>query len=217
MASLRTHFIYPSRLYHGTRIDPDVGVQKALEQFCSRLLNPEYWKNGKDFGRGFYTTLDLSQAQQWALRGMDQQKRLILKIPLVLEIEWNPYHYVSDYHGMIEHLIFPGASLEWAKYILDHRMNSRCSCKKKHPAIIIGPAADNSGLQIRTLVSSYKQQSHSHYFLDGITKTPYGKQLTDLQLNNQVVFCSEIAQPTLKILGFYTWGEERQEWNYVRI
>lgn len=49
----------PQLLYHGT-------TSNTVQSFGQKLLNSPYWRPGKDFGEGFYTTISLAQARKWS-------------------------------------------------------------------------------------------------------------------------------------------------------
>lgn len=53
--------ITPQRLYHGT-------IGNLVSMFLARLLDSRYWRPGRDFGEGFYTTISAAQARNWARR-----------------------------------------------------------------------------------------------------------------------------------------------------
>ncbi|GIQ62936.1 hypothetical protein PACILC2_15040 [Paenibacillus cisolokensis] len=70
--------ITPQLLYHGT-------VAAHIESFLGKLLDSRYWRPGRDFGEGFYTTVSAAQARDWAHRVAKQS--LVATSPCVLVIE----------------------------------------------------------------------------------------------------------------------------------
>lgn len=99
MIQLKTKFILPDVLYHGTTmaaiLNPDGFKQKLINEQFMKTPRSE----NRDFGTGFYTTVDFRQASQWARKGLVSAWRsgareypegelpVILKIACSLPIE----------------------------------------------------------------------------------------------------------------------------------
>lgn len=98
--------VLPEWLYHGTTADAVPGFVK------NGLIDTRYWKPKRDFGAGFYTTIDLEQAKEWA----EKTARRFGEEPVVLQIRC-----LTTVTREVNHLVFIGACNEWAEYILDHR------------------------------------------------------------------------------------------------
>lgn len=197
--TLSIDVVFPSSVYHGT-------LDIYLESFKERLLNKKYWKEGRDFGPGLYTTISIDQAKAWAKSMQDKWNE---GQPCVLEIsvESERLSFQPNYR------IFTGVSLEWAKYIYRHRKvppNGIDPCSS-HAHIAIGPMADaNTGNIVQDGVRLNKD---SQWFLDKITRNHSNRRLDSLQLGNQIVFCDETLAPMLNLTGSYVYQGRR--WRYV--
>ena len=180
--------ITPQILYHGTTDD-------LLPHFRQKLLNARYWRPGRDFGEGFYTTISSDQARKWAVKSaMDRFERVN---PCVLEIEL--HSLPADFTP----LVFLSDSLAWAKFILDHRMTTRKGedpCLR-HPDLIVGPMADSdTGKIVKDCVNLNKD---IHWFYDQIVRSPRGRRLDSLRLGNQVVFANEQWERHVRLVGYH--------------
>jgi hypothetical protein len=98
--------ITPQLLYLGT-------TDGCIAGFRNKLLDSTYWRPGRDFGEGFYTTISLAQARKWA-RKMEQSS-LMGANACVLAVE------LISIPALVEPLVFLSESLSWAKFIFDHR------------------------------------------------------------------------------------------------
>jgi hypothetical protein len=194
--------ITPQLLYHGT-------TDEYLDGFRNKLLDSTYWRPGRDFGAGFYTTISLEQARKWARRA--EASSLLRANACVLVVE------LISIPAAVEPLIFLSESLSWAKYIFDHRkvttkvMPDPC---RKHSEIIIGPMADSdTGKIIKEAVLLNKDIA---WFYKQIVHTSNGaRRIDSLRLGNQVVFSSERWVSSLRLVGYYTFLKGR--WNYHEI
>ncbi|WP_256757604.1 DUF3990 domain-containing protein [Cohnella sp. WQ 127256] len=191
--------VFPASVYHGT-------VDIHLESFKERLLNKKYWKYGRDFGQGFYTTNSIEQAKSWARSMRD---KLNEGNPCVLEINIDTQRLSSEpsYH------IFTGISSKWAKYIYQHRTvptmgEDPCQC---HANIIIGPMADADTGKI--VQNGVRLKKDSEWFLDKITRNHSNRQLDSMELGNQIAFSDENLAPMLTITGIYLYQGRRWRYN----
>lgn len=181
--------ITPQHLYHGT-------VDTYWPSFRKRLLDASYWRPGRDFGEGFYTTISPAQARKWAVKAARSAVGDVRPCVLELELLGVPEPY--------EPLIFLGESLQWASFILEHRKVEHkgdpdpCG---SHPDIIVGPMADGDTGKILAECVQWKQDVH--WFYDRITRSVRGRRLDSLRLGNQVVFSSEKWEPMLRLAGCY--------------
>jgi hypothetical protein len=190
--------VFPSSVYHGT-------LDIHLDSFKERLLNKRYWKSGRDFGHGLYTTISIEQAKDWA-RSM--QDKLNTGQPCVLEISIQPdrLDFQPNYR------IFTGISHDWAKYIYEHRkvqVNGADPCPR-HANIVIGPMADADTGKI--VQDGVRLKKDSEWFLDKITRNSTNRRLDSLKLGNQIVFCMEELAPMLNMSGAYVYQGRR--WRY---
>lgn len=186
--------ITPQRLYHGT-------LDVYLPSFQKKLLNSRYWRPGRDFGEGFYTTISAAQARKWAHK--TARAALIENCrPCVLEIEL--ISVPDDVHPCI----FLSHSLAWAEFIYQHRKVSTKGYDpcEKHPDIIIGPMADADTGKI--VLEAVQLKKDTQWFYNKITRSTKGRRLDALSLGNQIVFSSEKWESSLKLIGYniYTGG-----------
>ncbi|MBW7473123.1 DUF3990 domain-containing protein [Paenibacillus oenotherae] len=180
--------ITPQRLYHGT-------TDNLLPSFQTKLLNSQYWRPGRDFGEGFYTTISAGQARKWAYKAMRGSLQGAVRA-CVLEIE---LHAIPD---PCHPLIFLSDSLAWAEFIMLHRLVERKGTDPcdRHPDIIIGPMADSDTGKI--IKEALQLNKDAHWFYEQITRTMRGRRLDSLLLGNQVVFSSESWESSLKLVGY---------------
>jgi len=178
----------PQILYHGT-------TENLVPSYREKLLNARYWRPGRDFGEGFYTTISAAQARKWAVKSaMEHYERVN---PCVLEIELIslPADFVP--------LVFLSDSPAWAKFIWDHRVTTRKGedpCER-HPDLIIGPMADgDTGKIVKDCV---KLNKDIHWFYDQIVRSSRGRRLDSLRLGNQVVFANERWETHVRLLGYH--------------
>lgn len=116
------------RLYHGT----NVGFEK---------IDLSISKPNKDFGKGFYLSAELSQAEDMAKSKCD----LLGGNPVVLSYEFDESALCS---GLLKVKTFDDYSEEWARFVIANRNNK--SGQKVHDYdIVVGPIAnDRVGLQL---------------------------------------------------------------------
>ncbi len=181
----------PQRLYHGTTSD-------CVTSFQSRLLNSSYWRPGKDFGEGFYTTISAQQARKWAHKAAKESWNGGLPCVLVVELLSVP--------EKIEPLLFLSDSPAWAAFIFAHRKAATKGTDPclAHPELLIGPMADNdTGKIVHKAVQLKKDTA---WFYEQIVTSRKGSRMDSLLLGNQVVFCSERWEKHLKLSGHYTYS-----------
>lgn len=187
----------PQLLYHGT-------TSNTVHSFQQKLLNAPYWRPGKDFGEGFYTTISIAQARKWSHKSAKESWDGGRPCVLVVELASVPPH--------IEPLLFLSDSQAWASFIYSHR---KASVKGEdpcavHPDIIIGPMADNdTGKIVHKAVQLNKDE---RWFYEQITISRKGRRLDPLRLGNQVVFCSEQWESHLRLVGYHIYMGGR--WMY---
>ncbi|WP_138753242.1 DUF3990 domain-containing protein [Paenibacillus sinopodophylli] len=187
----------PQLLYHGTTSD-------TVQSFGRKLLNSPYWRPGKDFGEGFYTTISIAQARKWSHKAAKESWSGSKPCVLVIEFASVPER--------VEPLLFLSDSPAWASFIYAHR---RATVKGEdpcgiHPDIIIGPMADNdTGKIVHKAVQLEKDEQ---WFYEQITVSRKGRKLDSLRLGNQVVFCSERWESHVKLVGWHIYTGSR--WVY---
>ncbi|XEC97376.1 DUF3990 domain-containing protein [Paenibacillus tarimensis] len=189
--------ITPQRLFHGTS-------DHLVPSFQSKLLNSRFWRPGRDFGEGFYTTISAAQARKWAQKAakssLENTRPCVLEIEMIsVPAESEPFIFISD-------------SLAWAEFILEHRKvmvkgSDPCS---KHPDIIIGPMADSDTGKI--VLDAVQLNKDVHWFYDQIIRSARGRRLDSLRLGNQVVFSSEKWESSLRLIGYNIYAGGR--WIY---
>ena len=116
------------KLYHGTNTE-------------IRYIDLNESRVGKDFGLGFYLTPDKKVAQRQAERKFEQFGTGHAKV----------YEYDIEEDAMrgLEVLRFESYTLEWARFVLQNRMN-RTRKQIHNYDVVIGPIADDViGYQIR--------------------------------------------------------------------
>lgn len=124
-------------LYHGSNTD--------IEE-----IDLKRGRRGKDFGRGFYLSPDLHQAQQMADRTVDREesgKATVISYEFDDNVLQNPLD--------LKIKIFEGYTAEWAEFVMTNRKNK--SDKQAHNYdIVYGPIADDKvGLQINRFQLRY--------------------------------------------------------------
>jgi len=187
----------PQLLYHGTTSD-------TVQSFGQKLLNSPYWRPGKDFGEGFYTTISAEQARKWSHKAAKESWDGGRPCVLVVELTSVP--------EQVEPLLFLSDSPAWASFILAHRkaaVKGTDPCDA-HPDIIIGPMADNDTGKI--VHKAIQLEKDDKWFYEQITQSRKGRRLDALRLGNQVVFCSESWERHLRLIGCYIFTGSR--WVY---
>jgi hypothetical protein len=236
-----TRFVLPEFLYHGTTmaavLHPDGFVKKLINQEFMR--NPR--SNDRDFGTGFYTTIDFRQAAEWARRkmlavwesGKDIHYYTEEELPVIVQIRC----IQADVPQKIEVLDFRGEGDAWSDFILTHRIGSQlnnCHCIQfnglPHPQIVCGPMADNDTGQV---IAQFKQEGREwenaddrRWFRQQITQTNDGILQSGLELGDQIAWFGEDLNNFLRYDGYYKINKDRfldrradernyrEEWDY---
>lgn len=149
-------------LYHGSNI--------IIENIDLSRCNPN-----KDFGKGFYLTTVLSQAEDMAMRRVRMSGQ---GEPTVTKFEFNEEFLNGE---SLKVKIFPKVSVEWAQFVLANRDIERKGFTHDYD-IVVGPVADDTvAFQLR------------RYLLGVISLENLVKELTYKNINNQYYFGTEKA------------------------
>lgn len=117
------------KLYHGSNVAIDV-------------IDLSKSRPGKDFGKGFYLSVDKQQATEMA----ESKVAFLGGEPIVTEFEFDENILTS---GQLKFKTFESYSEEWAKFVYDNRENFSATPIHNYD-IIYGPIAnDKVGAQIR--------------------------------------------------------------------
>ena len=144
-------------LYHGTIYDFD-------------KIDVTIGKGNKDFGRGFYTSRNISNAERLAVRNkFIEEERLALRgikknvTPLLYA-----YNFDLDNLGTLNVKEFATADREWMRFIVLNR-ESKNIVQEHEYDIVIGPTAnDNTRAAIQTVVPLTKGQVMSDRAIDAL-------------------------------------------------
>jgi hypothetical protein len=105
---------------------------------------------GKDFGKGFYLSAELKQAERMARLTTFRQGE---GIPMVSIFEFDEDTANKDDFIKIKH--FHAYNEEWAEFILLNRNNNTAQQAHDYD-IVIGPIADDAvGMQLRRFLQGY--------------------------------------------------------------
>ncbi len=166
-------------LYHGT-------ILKHAMDIFENGINLDIGKEYLDFGKGFYTTTDISMAIDMARRVSAMEKRItgvINPFPTLVKFE-----YVEN--NCLNSRVFEYEDMQWARFILANRVTEeiankldlRDSNSTKKYDIVIGGTADGSIARISNslrydMISLEEYEINLSDFLrsDG---TSYGTQVT---------------------------------------
>lgn len=154
-------------VYHGS----DVAVEKPL------LLRP---KRTLDFGAGFYTTTNKTQAVSFAHKVMKRNDSVTNAVSM----------YEVDFDNMksaLEVLMFEAPDSEWLDFVFANRQGIY---KGKQYDAVIGPVADDTIYRVFSL-----------YEAGLLTRGETLKRLKIRKLYDQVTFCTENALSFLKYVG----------------
>lgn len=150
-------------LYHGSNVE----VQKPKLLKSQREL---------DFGKGFYTTSDLTQASNWAHR---TAKRRGVGSPIV-----SVYEIPDDVYDSLRVLRFESANVEWLRYVAANRKGEAVADEYD---VVIRPVANDQTMPTITL------------FLDGFyDEEETIKRLLPQNLKDQYTFKTEKALSMLR-------------------
>ncbi|WDH82423.1 DUF3990 domain-containing protein [Paenibacillus urinalis] len=228
MANYITSLRLPDVVYHGTTMG-------AIPSLKRQLINFQFLRKSRDrdFGTGFYTTLDLNQAMKWHFNKLSKKIKRgeeinTDEIPAVVKIRLHPNRYNDD----ISVLDFRGEGMDWIKFLLSHRLESsldHCTCLEDfghpHPQIVCGSMADNDTgpvlLEFKMSGRSKNIPEDVLWFADQITRDENGKRLFGLELGDQIVFFDERLNKMLTVEGYYKFNVElfsgilnREEWTF---
>lgn len=198
-----SRFVLPDYVFHGT-------IAQYLPSLCDKIINLQYAGKNKDFGSGFYTTIDFYQASKWAKKlssDLELDEEFVGDItPCVIVIRVD--HEVFS-NRKIDVLDFRGQSSQWSNFILEHRINSSqdfdpCNI---HPQIVCGSMADNNtGDVIETFRKnnmSNELWEHRIWFEEKITfKSTDNIFVSGLELGDQIAFFDESLNEMIKIIGY---------------
>ena len=233
LATFETTFILPEVLYHGTTM----GAILHPEGFTKKSINEQFMRSDKsrnrDFGTGFYTTVDFRQAARWARKsimgaweagvsGFEEKE-----LPVIVQIQC----IKTTDPQKIDVLDFRGESNEWSDFILSHRFQSSlhdCYCLpidgRKHPRVICGPMADNDTGDVianfKKLGKLIDNQEDRTWFRNQITQTENGERRLGLELGDQIAWFGEELNSVLQYNEYHKinvtefLGDQVNETNY---
>ncbi|WP_166244393.1 DUF3990 domain-containing protein [Paenibacillus turpanensis] len=187
-------------IYHGT-------LDVYVPSFRRKLLNAAYWNPRRDFGAGLYTTSSLIQAKKWARSMQEKYAGVEAVNPAVLKIR------ILSVPPEAFSLHFVTANHTWAHFVYSHRLYATDSYDPcgRHPDIISGPLADgNTGKLVEDAIQLNKD---SEWFYDQIVRNQHGKPIDLVKLGDQIVYCNEMLEASLRLDGFYIWKGRR--WDYA--
>jgi len=127
-------------------------------------------KAGKDFGRGFYVTNILSQAEFWAARKGRKNKGV------VTEFEFDEFFFEDD---LVKVLRFDGYTEKWLDFVVLNRKNKSGKQQSHDYDIVEGPVANDD---IATRIDDY--------LAGNITKEQFLIDLTFKVPSHQICFCT---------------------------
>ena len=136
-------------------------------------------KAGRDFGRGFYVTNILLQAEFWAARKGRKTKGV------VTEFEFDDFFFEDD---IVKVLRFDGYTEEWFDFVILNRRNKSRKQQSHDYDIIEGPVADDD---IATRIDDY--------LAGNITKEQFLIDLTFKALSHQICFCTVQSLQALEL------------------
>jgi len=105
--------------------------------------NLEILNNKTDFGRGFYTTTDINQAEKWS----KIKKKRLQKDDFSSEIKQYVNVYEFDESSKLNILNFNEATEEWLKFVFKNRQSDELVHQYD---IVIGPVANDNLYQVLT-------------------------------------------------------------------
>ena len=159
-------------LYHGTNIR----FEKPKIILPNRAL---------DFGAGFYTTTDISQASLWATVVV---RRAGSGVPLL-----NVYEFDEQFLLQLRVKHFKTPDKEWLDFVCEHRLDIYSS-KDDNDLIIGAVANDNTMPVIQAYIGAMKTNEDDREFFAQVAL----RQLRVDRLKDQVVFKTEKALQQLK-------------------
>jgi hypothetical protein len=121
------------KIYHGTNI--------RFEK--PKIIQPN---RALDFGAGFYTTTDISQASTWAKVVV---KRSNSSIPLL-----NVYEFDENYEPQLNIKRFELPNKEWLDFVCEHRLNTYSG--DAYDLIIVPVANDTTMPVLQTYIDNIR-------------------------------------------------------------
>ena len=144
-------------LYHGTIYEFDkIDVTKG--------------KGNKDFGRGFYTSLDIRHAERLAIRNkfIEEERFALRGIEKSVTSLLYTYEFDLDNLTKLNTKEFPSADREWMRFVVLNREN-KSKVQEHEYDIVIGPTAnDNTRAAIQTVMPLTKGQVITDKAIDAL-------------------------------------------------
>ncbi len=159
-------------IYHGSNILVDK----------PQILKP---KRGLDFGEGFYTTTNRTQAISFADK-VTKRRKSGSSIISVYEIDDSGFDLLKVLH-------FEGANEAWLDFVSENRSGKK---KVTNDDLVFGPVADDDVYQTFIL-----------YTNEVLTKEQTIEALKVKELYNQLVFITEKSLSYLKFVKFFSGSE----------
>jgi hypothetical protein len=156
------------KVFHGT--NSVIEMPKIINRFKTL-----------DFGEGFYTTENESQAKDFAVKVCERRSPLLY--PIV-----NCYEFHADFHAFSV-LKFDAPNEEWLDFVVACRKGIALNPK---PDLIIGPVANDDVFGTIILYESEQLDRESAI-----------KRFKIKELYNQVVFCNEFVLSKLTFINSY--------------
>ena len=139
-----------------------------------------FCRKRRDFGKGFYVTKILSQAEYWALRkGEDNDMEGI-----VTEFEFDESFFEDDDLNILR---FNAYSEEWLDFVVKNRLNKKDNQAHDYD-IVEGPVADDD---IATRVYDYIKKK--------VSKKQFISELIPKKLTHQICFCTVRSLQALEL------------------
>ena len=155
------------KVYHGSYM----AIENIDFSFCRRK---------RDFGRGFYVTKILSQAEYWAARKGDDNDTE----GVVTEFEFDDDFFEDDDFKVLR---FDGYSDEWLDFVALNRQNNKKQQVHDYD-LVEGPVADDD---IATRVYDYVAKK--------VSKKQFLKELKRKTPTHQICFCTVQSLQALKL------------------
>lgn len=156
------------KLYHGSNVEV-------------RNPNLRFGRNLTDFGKGFYTTTQPEQAENWSKIKLDRAKtgrRMVSVYELDDAVLANPELKIREFHGVDQ---------EWLEFVVNSRKGMRHNYD-----IVFGPVAND---KVFTTVNLYES---------GVLDAPAAiAQLKAYKTYDQLSFHSERVIGALKFVESY--------------
>ena len=132
--------------------------------------------NRRDFGKGFYTTVLMSQSKEWAYRLSLREKKN----------NYYVYEYLFEKKDDLNIKYFDSLNEEWLEFIKENRIKG--GLQHQYDGVI-GPVADDNTMQTVQL-----------YMSNILTATEAVERLKYSKVNNQVSFHSEKSLSCLRFI-----------------